>query len=115
MFSEGVRLLNTGDPEAALQEFQEAVRLAGVACQKADGLYNVAVCHVRLGDIERAVEVIRQALAMDPTLAQEIKSDEDFAPLLSSDVFREALLSAESVIDAGLTDVLGDLFMRPRD
>ena len=60
MFSQGVTLLANGNPAAALQEFQKSLADA-TGDQKADSLYNVGVCHVRLGNIEAAVQAVAEA------------------------------------------------------
>ena len=94
MFSQGVTLLTNGNPAAALQEFQKSLADA-TGDQKADSLYNIAVCHVRLGDIGAAVQAVAEALTIDPVLGDEIRSDEDFAPLAANEPFQETLKLAE--------------------
>jgi Tfp pilus assembly protein PilF len=44
-FSQGVTLLEAGNPSAALQKFEKSLADAE-GDQKADSLYNIAVCHV---------------------------------------------------------------------
>ncbi len=62
MFSHGVKLLKDGDPRGALREFEESLAPATDA-QKADSLYNIAICHVRLGNYDAAVQAVAQAVA----------------------------------------------------
>lgn len=76
MFRKGVTLLAAGDPGAALLEFQEALTNA-VGDAKADSLYNIAVCYVRLGDMDMAMQALVKAVGLDPQLAQEIRLDQD--------------------------------------
>ena len=89
-FDAGVELLADGKPDAALQEFERSLSGA-VDDQKADSLYNMAVCHVRLGNSDAALRAIGQAVTLDPSLADEIKSDNDFEPLRTDESFRRLL------------------------
>lgn len=91
MFDHGVKLLDEGNPEAAIREFQRALANASTPAQKADLFYNIAVCHVRLGSVDAAVEAVAEALAADPDLVKEFRTDQDFAPIWSNASFREAL------------------------
>lgn len=80
MFKTGVEFLRQGDAAAALTEFEASLAVAADD-QKADSLYNIAVCHVRLGNVEGALDALAQAIARDPSLAPEIGTDQDFASL----------------------------------
>lgn len=91
MFSQGVKLLDEGNARAALPEFQQALSHASTEGQKADALYNIAICHVQLGSLDAAIEAIAQAVAADPALATEIRSDQDFAALSSNSSFQHVL------------------------
>jgi hypothetical protein len=89
-FQRGVALLGSGDPEGALLEFNRSLSTA-MGAQKADSLYNVAICHVRLGDIDRALRAIEEAVSADPALATEIEVDPDFRSLANDPRFMVAL------------------------
>jgi tetratricopeptide (TPR) repeat protein len=89
-FSLGVNMLAAGNPRSALAAFQESLE-AAVGDKKADSWYNIAVCHVRLGRQDAALKALRQALTIDPGLANDIKDDEDFASLRSNEVFDEVV------------------------
>ena len=94
MFSQGVTLLEAGNPSAALQEFQKS--LAGaIGAQKGDSLYSIAVCHVRVGNIEATVHTIAEAVALDAALAGDVRGDADFALLAANESFQKALEAAE--------------------
>jgi len=95
MFSTGVDLLADGRPEAALAEFEKSLAHAA-GTRKADSLYNIAICHARLGRDEEALQAMRVALALDPALATEMETDADFATLASTDAYREILTAARS-------------------
>lgn len=90
MFNEGVSLLASGQPEAALDEFTKSLD-AAKDDQKADSLYNIAVCHARLGNLEEAALAATEALLIDPSLAQEMEADEDLARLTRSESLRPIL------------------------
>lgn len=92
-FRSGVSLLAAGNPEAALGAFQKSLAEA-VGDEKADSLYNIAVCHLRLGSHDAALEALRQALGIDPSMAAEIEIDEDFAPLRGNYAFSEIVKAA---------------------
>lgn len=90
-FTEGVKLLDAGNPRAALEEFQLGLSRPSLTNeQKGDALYNIAICHIRLGNHDAAIAAVTQAVTADPALAEEIKRDEDFAPLLANSSFHEA-------------------------
>jgi hypothetical protein len=95
MFIEGVKLLDAGNPRAALDEFETAAQKAPTEAAKADALYNVAVCHVRLGDSEAAMQAMSEALMADATLASDVIQDDDFAVLQSIPAFRRMLHFAD--------------------
>jgi tetratricopeptide (TPR) repeat protein len=99
-FSRGVTLLEAGNPTAALQEFQKSLADA-TGAQKGDSLYNIAICHVRLGNVDAAVHAIAEAVTIDPALAEEISRDEDFAALAVDESFRETLESARRRVGTG--------------
>src|SRR5688500_6122558 len=96
MFSEGVKLLDAGNPDAALENFQAAAEDAKTPAQKADALYNLAVCYVRLRQTVAAIETLSAALNVDPALARDAINDSDFAPLRSHAKFRRMLHRADS-------------------
>ena len=87
-FGRGVKMLADDKPESALAAFQKSLEEA-VGDKKADSLYNIAVCHVRLGNHDAAREALRQAVALDPSMVSDIAPDEDFAPLRSGGAFEE--------------------------
>ena len=66
-----VKLLYEGNPRAALREFENTAAGASDVLHKADALFNVAICHVRLGPHTAAIEAIAAAVALDPTLVAE--------------------------------------------
>jgi tetratricopeptide (TPR) repeat protein len=92
-FSRGVSMLAGGDPKSALGAFETSLSQA-VGDKRSDSLYNIAVCHVRLGNHDAAIEVLRQAVAIDPNMASDVGTDDDFAPLRSDESFKEIVTAA---------------------
>jgi tetratricopeptide (TPR) repeat protein len=69
---------NTGDYDAYLAELQASL------ARRPDhpgALYHVACAEALLGRNEDAVEHLRRALELRPTLAEHASADDDFAPL----------------------------------
>jgi DNA-binding winged helix-turn-helix (wHTH) protein/TolB-like protein len=62
----GMTLLYCGQPEVALPHFEAGVRAAGHDLQRPLLLSNLGTGRILLGDIDRAVEVLREATAADP-------------------------------------------------
>ncbi len=91
MFAQGVTLLDQGNPKAASRKFRQAAATASTESQRADALYNLAVCYVRLGNINAAVDTVKEAVDTDPSLANDFRTDKDFEPISSHTVFQEAL------------------------
>jgi hypothetical protein len=90
-FEGGVRLLQEGDPQAALAVFERLARTAPSDGQRADALYNVAICHLRLDSEPDALVAISDAVRADAALSDEIRSDPDFSSLAGSRWFERAL------------------------
>jgi tetratricopeptide (TPR) repeat protein len=99
MFQKGVTLLEGGDPGAALQEFQKALANA-VGEGKGDSLFNIAICYVRLDDMDMAMQAIAEAVTIDPSLVEEIRKDQDFAPLWAKPAFEDTLAAAVQQYEA---------------
>ena len=91
MFGEGVKLLDEGNPRAALREFENTTAGASDVLHKADVVSNVAICDVRLGAHTAAIEAIAAAVALDPTIVAEFRTDPDCGRLGTSDDFRTLL------------------------
>src|SRR5690349_5128456 len=89
-FDRGVRLLGAGQPEAALEQFKVSLA-AAEAEQRADSRYNIAVCYVRLGRTDEAVQAVSEAVAADPNIIADIARDEDFALLRQETGFVQLL------------------------
>ena len=105
-FTEGVKRLEAGDAKAALQAFEASLANAE-GSQKADSLYNIAICHCRLGNVDAAIAAVEQALTTDPNLATEIQHDDDFAAVARHARFQAALATAAPhLVEAGLASVV---------
>ena len=96
-FSEGVKLLEEGDAKGALHAFEASLANAE-GDRRADPLYNIAICHCRLDDVDAAVAAVEQALITDPNLATEIRHDDDFAPVVNKARVQAALATAERLL-----------------
>jgi len=94
-FQEGVEKIDAGKVEEALSAFEQAAAGAADSGRRGDALFNVAVCHVRLGSRAAAMAAAREAMAANPALSADFKSDPDFAPLMADAAFRR-LLTPES-------------------
>jgi tetratricopeptide (TPR) repeat protein len=62
LFAAAQAHFDTGDYEQAVGEFSEAYQLSGRAAL----LYNIYLCHERLGNLDAAVEQLSRYLAADP-------------------------------------------------
>jgi tetratricopeptide (TPR) repeat protein len=89
-FDRGVRLLATGQSEAALEQFKVSLAAAD-AEQRADSLYNIAICYIRLGRTDEAVRSLSDAVAVDPNIIADIANDGDFASLKTDAGFEQLL------------------------
>jgi len=99
-FRRGVEFLSNGDPRAALLEFQKSLAKAG-GDAKADWLYNIALCHLRLGHLDAAMHAVTEAVTIDPGLAADFRADPDFATFLSDASFQDALTRADKSASVG--------------
>jgi hypothetical protein len=99
MFGDGVKLLEQNDPQGALREFNESLT-AATGDQKADSLYNIAVCHMRLGNIDAALDAVEQVIGVDPSLTLELRSDSDFSALATNERFKRAVRLLEDKADS---------------
>ena len=84
LFDQGAKLLREDQPEEALKVFRSA--LTSAFSEKGQALYNIAICHLRLGDEDSAIDAIRNAVSLQPWLVKEFLADEDFSSLHDSDV-----------------------------
>ena len=93
-FTDAVQMLQEGDPSGALAIFQHLATTARSDGLRADALYNVAVCQLRLGSETEALDAISDAVRSDPHLADEIRTDPDFSTLAGNPWFERALRAA---------------------
>lgn len=87
LFKKGVELLKDGQTEAALKVFQEG--LEGAVQDKGFFLYNIALCQVRLGQEDAALETIDRAASFLPSIIPRISRDKDFVKLRSNAKFKD--------------------------
>ena len=85
-FDEGAKLLEEGQTEEALKVFSSALTSAVSDRDKGQTLYNIAICHLRLGGEDSAIDALQNAVSLQPWLAKEFLADEDFSRLHDSDV-----------------------------
>jgi Tfp pilus assembly protein PilF len=78
----GVAHLEMGQPDRALEDFEEALRIDPSSTQT---LRNAAIALVRLGRVDQAVDKLTQLLARDPE-DQEMRSARE--RLLAGDTSR---------------------------
>lgn len=79
-FVSGVSYFDQGRYDRALEEFNEAHRVSG----RAAFLYNIGVCHERLGHREAAIEAYEQYLAAEPNAAERATTLERIRVLRAS-------------------------------
>lgn len=105
-FRRGVELLTEGDNGNALDVFTERAS-AWSDKRRAAALYNMAICHLRLGSVERALLAVSEAASVDPAVATEMRSDADLSPLVPHRWFELALAGNQRVVPplAHLSDV----------
>ena len=84
----GSTYLQLAMDERAFAAFQEVLRL-----DSSYGLahYNLACVHGRAGNVESAVEYLRQAVAVEPKARAWARTDGDFAPVRNAPEFRRLL------------------------
>ncbi len=85
-------LAASGDPQAAVQLLEGGV---GVIALTPQDHYNLAAWHARLGQDERAVELLRQALEDDPELRAVVAGDPDLEALRGTSTFGRLLHDVE--------------------
>jgi tetratricopeptide (TPR) repeat protein len=79
-FELGTLLLELEFHEHALEFLQRSVDLYGLAPGTA---YNIAVCYYSLGEVDRALEYINQALGLDPKFVEAKSLRKDLQTALS--------------------------------
>jgi tetratricopeptide (TPR) repeat protein len=76
-FNRGVAYANTGRIQEAKADFMESLKLDANGPNHGAGLYNLAACHVKLGDLKSALNYFRQAQSagypVDPAIVQNIE------------------------------------------
>lgn len=87
-YARGTFRLNEGDIDAAIQDFQEAIRLDA----KSDFLpYSLAAAYALKGDGPSAIKVLEKAIKMNPENRVFALNDDDFDGLVNDPVFEELL------------------------
>jgi hypothetical protein len=76
-----------------LAEFTAGSAHAKAPAFRAQALYNVALCHAQTGEPALAIESLRQAIALEPTLKRRATEDDFLKPLRSKKDFK-ALVDA---------------------
>ena len=89
LFKQGINNLKNGDASGALSILEQALSLP--SSKKIEGPihYNIAVCHQRLGNSDKALEELRRAVKINGWLAAESRKDTDFNSLRNSDEYIE--------------------------
>ena len=90
-FKKGVKLLESGSPEAAFEVFKEGLKVTTQNHYKGHCLYNMAVCKVRLNQNDEAVKLLNKAIQAMPKLLSDIYSDRDFLELHNHWKFQELI------------------------
>jgi tetratricopeptide (TPR) repeat protein len=102
-FERGVVCLNVGRPQEALRHFSMSLASA-VGDAKAGSLYNLAICHLRLGNTDAAIQAAAKAVVMDPGVAAEMERDNDLVGLVADQSFRAALTEARAQPSDGVIE-----------
>ncbi|MBI5502511.1 MAG: tetratricopeptide repeat protein [Deltaproteobacteria bacterium] len=71
LFEEGLRAFEVDEWATALDKFNEAYELS----PRAAILYNLAVCHERLGDVASAIGAYQRYLGEDPDMVDERRQE----------------------------------------
>ena len=87
-FGKGVSLLKNGQTEEALSAFSNGLSLTNRPKEKGYLLYNSAICNVRLGNGDLAIQVLGQALSTLPSLKSKARKDKDFSQLRGNERFQ---------------------------
>ena len=87
-WKKGVELLSAGQTADALQVFEKGLDRTRKAKVKGAFLYNIAVCQVRLGQREAAIETLDKAVTLLPRLGPKFRRDKDFGELRDFESFR---------------------------
>ena len=85
-FNKGVELLSDNQTEDALEVLNTALALAQENRHKGQILYNIAVCHLRMGSNDLALHALEDAVSLQPWLVKEFLADDDFSRFHNSDV-----------------------------
>ena len=78
--------LKTQDYQAALEPLRAAIRIDP---QFSDAFYNLAVAYARLGEKENDLQHLQRAVQLQPDLAAEARTDDDFESLHADQDFLE--------------------------
>lgn len=78
LFKKGIGLLRDGKVEEALEVFESGLNESVKDTDKGPLLYNIAVCHVRLGRTGLGVEALEKAINYQPWLLEKAQKDNDF-------------------------------------
>lgn len=93
----GVIQLNEGDFEAALESFETAAKKGGDDDRI---LYCQAVAHAQAGDVDSALESLREAVEKNDANRIFAKNDSDFTPLRVHEGFQELVAPPEDEEDS---------------
>jgi len=92
LFSRGVRLLRKDTNDQALTAFNQALEKAKSDGEKARILYNIAICRLRLGDKDAAINSLADAIRVMPALQSAVQKDRDLAGLSQDEQFHVTVL-----------------------
>jgi tetratricopeptide (TPR) repeat protein len=85
-FYDGVNLSNEGKQEDAIKEFQEALGKTWRKKNKGIIHYNIAVCHMKQGNIAEALHSLKTSLSLNPYLAFSAEKEKDFSSVIDADM-----------------------------
>lgn len=88
--AEGAKCIARKQFEKGLQTFESALPHTSAADERGPLLYNIAICHSRLGNIDKAIESLEEAVSIHDEARMEFLINNDF-PELKSDARYEAL------------------------
>ncbi len=101
LFTEAFSFLDQGDPEKALELFNENLEIDPNHTQTHG---NIGICYVKLGNKEKALESFEKALEIDPTYQLALYNKEIILRNGIGDSQREELESVDYYRDYGVDD-----------
>jgi tetratricopeptide (TPR) repeat protein len=98
----GRELKKEGNEEEALAKLSEGIaaydQTLAIKPDNHDALYNKACCYCLQGDVEKAIEWLQAAIALDSENLELAKTDTDFDPIRHDERFRALVEGVGSLV-----------------